>query len=269
MVAWIDHASGFVLATSIGIVCFTLLVRAMTRTLAAAEASNQAKDRFLTALSHELRTPLTPALLGLGILRKENLSADGVDELRRIEQSIMMEVHLIEDLLHVTAMSSERRTLRAQNTDLHTLVGDALACCNGEIAAKTLEIHTAWDAQQHVINADPWAVTHVFWSILRNSIKFTPEGGQITVRTTNPAPGSIEVTITDNGIGMDASTLQGMFQLFKQGGDGVAQQLGGLGVGMAVAHAIITRHQGSITAASEGVGKGSRFTITLPCQVPA
>jgi signal transduction histidine kinase len=264
LVAWIDHATGFTLVTGIAVVGFDLLIRSLVRSLIASDEANVQKDRFLTALSHELRTPLTPALLDLGMLRQTIDSGPLREEVIQIEQAIRMEMHLIEDLLQLTAVASRKLTLNLEDADLHKLLHEATDCCRLEVLARGIDLETNLGAHHSMVHADGKKIEHVLWSVLRNAAKFTPEGGRICISTQNSGPCAIVVKVVDSGIGMDRPVLQHLFRLFRHGSDTIARQYGGLGVGMAIAKAILDLHGATIEASSDGQGKGSTFTITMP-----
>lgn len=264
LVAWIDHATGFTLITGIAVVGFDMLIRSLVLSLNASDQANVQKDRFLAALSHELRTPLTPALLDLGMLRQTIDSEPLREEMQQIEQAIQMEMHLIEDLLQLTAVVSGKLTLNLEDADLHKLLREATDCCRLEVMARGIDLESNLAAHDTLIRADGKKIEHVLWSVLRNASKFTPEGGRISISTENPDPGIIAIKVTDSGIGMDRPILQHLFRLFQHGSDTIAKQYGGLGVGMAIAKAILDLHGSTIAASSDGQGKGSTFTITMP-----
>jgi len=104
----------------------------------------------------------------------------------------------------------------------------------------------------------------VFWNLLKNAAKFTPAGGRVTIRSHNPAPDRIAIEIADNGIGIEPESLTKIFDPFEQGGAAVARRYGGLGLGLAISHAIVQAHGGTLTATSAGRGQGAVFTVELP-----
>jgi signal transduction histidine kinase len=109
----------------------------------------------------------------------------------------------------------------------------------------------------------------VFWNLLRNAIKFTPDGGWISVATRNDAEGWIAVEISDNGIGIEPGRISSIFTAFEQGGDHITRTFGGLGLGLSICGALIDAHGGTVTASSEGPGRGATFTVRIPLRQTA
>ena len=110
------------------------------------------------------------------------------------------------------------------------------------------------------LQADPARLQQIFWNLIKNAVKFTPEGGRLDVRTQD-VDGELQVEVSDSGIGIDAETLPKIFNAFEQGERG---QLGGLGLGLAISKTLVETHSGTLTATSEGPGKGATFTATFP-----
>ena len=230
-----------------------------------AEAANRTKDRFLAALSHELRTPLTPVQMALfGLRREKRLSSSGRDLLAMISRSVETEVRLIDDLLDVSRIVHGKLDLRLATMEVHTCLEHALEICQPEFAARRQLLTVALDAPRQALSGDPDRLKQVFWNLLRNAAKFTPDGGGITVRSRDAGERGICLEIIDTGSGMDAATLGKVFDAFEQGSPDITNRFGGLGLGLAISHAIVEAHGGQLTATSPGPGQGSTFTVTLP-----
>jgi PAS domain S-box-containing protein len=231
----------------------------------AAEAANRAKDAFLAALSHELRTPLTPALIALPALESDpRLPADLRDEVAMIRRNVVMEARLIDDLLDLTRIAQGKMHLHVDAVDSHAKIRNALDICQGEINRKRLRVSLGLHAGRHFVRADPGRLQQVLWNLVSNAVKFTPEGGQIGV-TTEDAPGDrLRVRVSDTGIGILPETLPRVFDAFEQG----QREFGGLGLGLAIAKRLVEAHGGTLTAASEGRGRGAAFTVELADAMP-
>jgi signal transduction histidine kinase len=232
-----------------------------------AESANRAKDEFLAVLSHELRTPLTPVLMATSLLREyDHLPQDVRDEIQTIHRNVELEARLIDDLLDLTRITRGKLTLARETTDAHALVRDAVRiCCAGRMDDVTL----ALDAPRHHVDADPGRLLQVFWNILNNARKFTPPGRPISVRTSNPGDnGAFRLEVADRGVGIDPALLPCIFNAFEQGDASFTRQFGGLGLGLAIARALVGAHGGSIRADSQGPGTGATFTVDLATVAP-
>jgi PAS domain S-box-containing protein len=226
-----------------------------------AEAASAAKDRFLATLSHELRTPLNPILLWAdGILNQEGLDPELEQGLRMVCRNVELEARLIDDLLDLTRIARGKLQLRLQSTDAHELVQHAIEIVRADVNCRHIQLSVALDAASHQVKVDPPRMQQVFWNILRNACKFTPDTGTISVRSYNSTPDSLTIDITDTGIGIEPVFLEKIFDAFEQ----LEMRREGLGLGLAISKAIVEMHGGSIRARSEGRGKGATFTVTLP-----
>ena len=133
---------------------------------------------------------------------------------------------------------------------------------------KGQRLEISLDAPHHTFQGDFARLQLVFWNLLKNAAKFTPQSGEIHLRTRSAGPEGIEVEVTDTGIGMAAGTLGKVFQPFEQADPSIAQQFGGLGLGLAIVKASVDAHGGTIRAASAGLGQGATFTVRLPLVSP-
>ena len=228
---------------------------------ARAEAANEAKDRFLAVLSHELRTPLTPILFSSSMLSSDPSVPEPIrQELKIIARNVELEARLIDDLLDVTRIRQEKFKLVLELSDVHELLLSALKICSHEVSNKNLNLRLELQAIETELRGDGARLQQVFWNLLKNAVKFTPEGGQITLRSSNPVPGCVRIEVSDSGMGLAPEAMPRIFDAFEQVG---RSQTGGLGLGLAISKAIIDRHEGRIMASSEGLGRGATFTIEL------
>jgi len=234
-----------------------------------AEAANRAKDQFIAVLSHELRTPLTPVLATVSALQtQEELPAGLRSDIELIRRNVEMEAALIDDLLDVTRISRGKIDLRQETMDVHGCLKTVLEICQKEIKEKRLEVRCEYHAVQHHVWADPARLMQAFWNLLKNAIKFTPDGGQITLRTQNVGE-RLQIEFTDTGVGIAPSSISLIFNLFEQAERGKIRKFGGLGLGLYIARAVVELHAGRLTAFSDGANKGAIFTVelgTVPAQ---
>jgi CheY-like chemotaxis protein len=227
-----------------------------------AERASEAKSEFLATLSHELRTPLTPVLLTVSLMEARSALPDDLrDDIATIRRNVELESRLISDLLDLTRITSGKLQLDEQTVDLHLIVRSAVEICQREVSAKlTLDL----SAIRHFVRGDSTRLQQVFWNLINNAIKFTPADGVITVRSGNAEQGLIRVDVIDTGVGIDAAVLPRLFTAFEQGEARAARQQAGLGLGLAISRKLVEAHGGTISAASEGRGRGAAFQVELP-----
>ncbi len=231
-----------------------------------AEAANAAKDRFLATLSHELRTPLTPVLIWAGgTANQPDLSPDLQQGLKMVCRNVELEARLIDDLLDLTRISRGKLQLQLRSADAHELLRDALEIVRSDIEDRHLKLSLSLDAARHTVHVDPPRLQQVFWNVLRNACKFTPENGAISLRSANPRPDTLVIEVSDTGVGIAPESLEKIFEAFEQ----ADPRREGLGLGLAIGKATIEMHGGTICARSEGLGKGATFVIELPVPAPA
>ena len=247
-----------------------------------AEAANQAKDHFLAILSHELRTPLTPVLASVAMLEEDETIPPAVlRELELIRRNIEVEARLIDDLLDVTGIVRGKLELNRQPADVRVLLEHAMQnYCAAPAARKKLRVSIDVTATETCVLADSSRMTQVFWNLLQNACKFTPESGSIDIRVynrpqhspepplelngTEPSGPELVVEITDNGIGISPESMPRIFNAFEQGERARTRTFGGLGLGLAISRAIVDMHGGSLAAVSDGRNKGAKLIIRLP-----
>jgi len=229
-----------------------------------AEEANRAKDRFLAMLSHELRTPLTPVLMTIAALRREPaLSDDLRRDLEVLQRNIELEALLIDDLLDLTRIAHGKLELHNDAVDIHGIIEHALGISAGDLTGKNIQVIRRFEAREHHSWADPARLQQVFWNLIKNSAKFTPQGGHLEISTTNNEAHQIVIEITDNGIGIDAKLMPRIFDAFEQGGGMITSKYGGLGLGLAISKRVVDLHRGTIEARSDGPGRGATFAVTL------
>jgi two-component system CheB/CheR fusion protein len=230
-----------------------------------AESASRAKDQFLAVLSHELRTPLTPVALALTELADSpGLSSELKNRLTMIQRNVQLEVRLIEDLLDVTRIAQGKLLVHRERTDIHALIRYVLDICDTDVQNRHQALTTDLAAVRYEVFGDPARLQQALWNLVKNAVKFTPERGGIQVRTRNTPQQSIVVEVSDTGIGFAPDAQRRIFEAFQQAGTTSQHIYGGLGLGLAISHAIIEAHGGSLIGASPGPGRGATFTLELP-----
>jgi len=231
----------------------------------AAQKASKAKDDFLAALSHELRTPLTPALAAATYLQDnaEKLPPEFAEDVEIIKRNVQLQARLIDDLLDLTRIARGKLHLELEDCNAHTIIKDALETAHSAVSAKQLSVATELEAKEYSILADCIRLQQVFWNLINNAVKFTAQGGQITIRTFNDKAGRFHFEITDTGIGIEPQRLTSLFQPFEQADPSVSRQFGGLGLGLAISKRLVEFHHGRIEAESRGRSFGATFRVTL------
>ena len=240
-----------------------LLVRA-ERARTEAEAANRIKDDFLATLSHELRTPLTSLLGWASVLRSEERDEHLLDQgLEAIDRNARAQAQLIDDLLDVSRIVSGKLHLNVRPLDIAAVTLAAINVVRPAAHAKNLVL-TYW-AQPGLgaISADPARLQQIVWNLLSNAVKFTPQGGQINVRVEQDGCNA-RVAVSDSGQGINPEFLPRVFDRFRQADSSTTRSYGGLGLGLAIVRHLVELHGGTVSAESEGVGKGATFSATFP-----
>ena len=228
------------------------------------EGANRTKDHFMAMLSHELRTPLTPVISALESLETEPMQTEATRaSLAMIRRNIELETQLIDDLLDFTRITRDKMQLRFVPVDAHQAVSNVVEICRTEATAKRLHVHLNLRAKNCHVTADAAKFQQIIWNLLKNAIKFTSDGGDITISSENPSETIFTVTIRDTGIGMEPEVMQRIFDPFEQGNRSFEHRFGGLGLGLAISKSLAQAHGGTLTAQSEGSNRGSTFTLSM------
>ncbi|RQH07381.1 hybrid sensor histidine kinase/response regulator [Paraburkholderia dinghuensis] len=233
-----------------------------------AEDANRAKDRFLAMLSHELRTPLTPVLAGTRLLEQlPDLPEAARAGVLMIRRNIELEARLIDDLLDLTRVANGKLSLALETVNVHEVIDAVLELFHSEIQVKQQDVHVDRRAQHHYVRGDRARLQQMFWNLVRNAAKFTPDGGHIYVRTRDERM-HVQIEVEDTGIGIAPEQIGKLFNAFEQGSHNMTRQFGGLGLGLAVTKALTEAHGGTVVAKSPGAHCGATFTIVLPTAMP-
>ncbi|HXI14561.1 MAG TPA: ATP-binding protein [Thermoanaerobaculia bacterium] len=228
--------------------------------------ADRAKDEFIAIISHELRTPMTSILgwarmLELGALDEQTYQ----EAVNAITRSTRAQAKLIEDLLDESRIASGKLRLDLRPLELNTVVDAAVTMVRPAAELQQISIATEASDGPLPVSADPVRIQQVIGNILSNALKFVPEGGQVIIRLAREETNAV-LQIRDTGRGMSETFLPYVFDRFRQGGGGGSERHEGLGLGMAIARHLVEMHDGTISASSEGEGRGSTFTIQLPLQ---
>jgi PAS domain S-box-containing protein len=243
------------------------LLAAEREARAEAESANRLKDQFLATVSHELRTPLNSMMGWLHLLDSGKLDAGAVrDAVARIKRNAQTQARLIEDLLDVSRIISGKLRLEVRRVDPLAIVENAIDTVR--IAADAKRIAIDLDAQCPGVRivGDPDRLQQVVWNLLSNAVKFTPAGGAVRVALAQSAD-QLQISVTDNGRGIEPELLPHVFERFRQGANGPARQQQGLGLGLSIVRHLVELHGGTVEAHSAGVEQGAAFVVRLP--VPA
>jgi signal transduction histidine kinase/ActR/RegA family two-component response regulator len=226
----------------------------------AAESANRAKDEFLAMLGHELRNPLNAISLAAQLLQ----NPDNMEKARGIITRQGEHVsRLVDDLLDAARVTSGRVVLTRRSVNLGELISECIGSLRetGQMDRHTLEtdLETIW------VDGDSDRLSQIVINLLGNAAKYTPPGGKIRVRV-QAVQGREEavIQVQDNGVGISADILPQVFELFARGDFGLQRSPAGLGIGLTLVKRIAELHGGRAEVASDGPGRGSTFTVTLP-----
>ena len=232
-----------------------------------AEAANRAKTQFLAVLSHELRTPLNPILLAASSMLDRPCDPEEIrPTLEMIRQNVNLQARLIDDLLDVMRIVQGKMPLHWEVADCHRIIEQAIEICRSEFSGHDLRLAVESVARRHHVNADSARLQQVFWNLIKNAVKFTPEGGTITVRTRNEGGDGedrIVVEVIDTGIGIEPEVLPRIWDPFQQGETTITRKFGGLGLGLAICKGVVEAHGGLLEAESPGKDRGTTFRVAL------
>ena len=219
---------------------------------------------FLAMLAHELRNPLAPIRNALAIIGMSKELPKQVAWSRDvIDRQTTQLARLVDDLLDVSRITRGKLRLREAPVDLNAAVARAVEAAQPLIDTRRQRLHAALADSEIIVYGDVARLTQVVLNLLNNAAKYTPEGGDIWLEVRD-VDGSAEVRVRDNGMGIPATLIDSIFDLFAQGERTIDRSEGGLGIGLTLARRLVTLHGGNITAHSEGVGKGAEFVVTLP-----
>jgi signal transduction histidine kinase/CheY-like chemotaxis protein len=238
------------------------------RLRAEAEAANRGKDQFLSVFSHELRSPLN-AILGwnriLAVKRSGDAEVAAITP--RIEHSARVQLKMVNDLLDLARIETGKLRIEARPMQLAKVVVATIDQTRPAAATKGITLHADIQPGAGQLRGDPDRLQQVVSNLLSNGLKFTANGGKITVGLHNVG-GFTELSVEDSGQGIAPELLPHVFDRFRQGDSSITRHTGGLGLGLALVREIVTLHGGTVSAHSDGVGYGAKFVARFPARQP-
>jgi PAS domain S-box-containing protein len=230
------------------------------------QAANRAKDEFLAILSHELRSPLNAILGWSELLRLQPGDGDLLERgLAIISANVRGQTRLIEDLLDVSRIVAGKMRLDLRPCHLERIIDAALATVQPAVRTKRITVEKQCDSEV-VVLGDPDRLQQVLWNLLSNAVRFTPENGCVRI-VLRRSERNIEISVGDTGIGISSEFLPHVFERFRQADSSSQRQVGGLGLGLAIARDLVELHGGTLEGVSSGAGQGATFTMRLPIAI--
>ena len=229
-----------------------------------AERANRLKDEFLATISHELRNPLNAIMGWAHMLRLGKLSDVNAERaVETIYRNAKAQAQLVADLLDVSRIISGKLRLDVRTVDLIYIINAAIDSIRPAAEAKGIRVQTLLDPAAGPISGDADRLQQIVWNLLTNAVKFTPKGGRIQVKIQR-IDSHVEIVVSDSGVGISKEFLPYVFDRFRQADATTTRIHGGLGLGLSIVRQLVDLHGGSVSVHSEGEGKGTIFTITLP-----
>lgn len=261
-----EHVTGMSMAANLTAVAIenVRLLKLERTARQAAEESNRLKDEFLATVSHELRTPLT-AILGWSRLLEDGSLDDAVrhQAIETICRNAKSQAQIVDDILDVSRIITGNLYLDLHPLELAPVVKNAINVVRPTADAKGIRIEAHLDATPAMVSGDANRLQQVIWNLLLNAVKFTDNGGRVTVKL-SLIGSTVRITVSDTGQGISREFLPFVFDRFRQADSTTTRQHGGLGLGLAIARHLVEIHGGTIKAESAGQGRGAAFTIDLP-----
>jgi len=229
------------------------------------QTSNRRKDEFLAMLSHELRNPLAPIRTALEVIRRLAPAEPKLTWATDVTgRQVAHLTRLVEDLLDVARINQGKIALQTEPLDLRAVVAHAIETAKPFLDSRRHQLRTTVPDAPVALRGDFARLSQVVANLLNNAGKYTDEGGSIELALTL-RQGQAQISVRDNGVGIEAELLPNIFELFEQGKRSLDRSQGGLGVGLTLVHRLVGLHQGTVTAISAGSGRGSEFRVALPC----
>ncbi|HKO99803.1 MAG TPA: ATP-binding protein [Pyrinomonadaceae bacterium] len=237
---------------------------------AEAEEANRLKDEFLATLSHELRNPLNVVIGYAEILRRSDETQKPefvIKAAETIRRNALAQSQLVSDLLDLSRLQMGKLSLNKQPVSLSTVITEALETVRAEAKAKGIALSINLGSEILVVEGDSVRLGQIAWNLLNNAVKFAPHSGEVRV-TLDRAEDDATLIVEDNGLGISPEFLPHVFEIFRQADASMARRQGGMGIGLALVRQLAELHEGSVTAESEGSGKGARFIVRVPLYKP-
>ncbi len=228
------------------------------------EAASYLKDEFLMTVSHELRTPLTAIYGWVRMLAADGMSRDQQTRaLAAVERNARAQTRLIDDLLDVSRAISGKLRIEASPVNVADVLRAASDTLGPALEAKRITLESSLDPDVGPMSADADRLQQIVWNLLSNAIKFTPEGGTVRLRLAR-IDSQVEIVVSDTGAGIAPDFIPHVFERFRQADAGSRRRYGGMGLGLAIVRHLVELHGGTVSAESEGEGKGATFRVVLP-----
>jgi signal transduction histidine kinase len=266
MAAWILIVAGALAALSVAAALQARAERdALRRRL---EELARSRDELVAAVSHELRTPLNTVLGWARLLRCGRLNpADAARAVEAIERGATAQARIVDDLLDVARVARGELRLDLRTVELVPVIEAAAASVRPAATARGIALAIAFEPGAGPVSGDPGRLQQVVWNLLSNAVKFTPEGGRVDVRL-RPDGGAAVICVTDTGEGFEPAFAPHLFERFRQADSSSTRPHGGIGAGLALVRHVVEAHGGTVSAHSDGRGKGATFTVRLPVMHP-
>jgi PAS domain S-box-containing protein len=234
------------------------------RLLAELKDADRRKDEFLAMLAHELRGPLAPLSNMLEIMKRAEGDSDLLQQARStMERQLGQLLRLVDDLIDVSRITRNKIELRRERVELASIIHQSVEACRPLAECANHQVSVTLPPDPIYLHADPVRLAQVFTNILNNACKYTEPGGKI--RLTAERQGSdVVVSIRDTGVGIPPDKLSSVFEMFTQIERTLERSQGGLGIGLTLVKRLVEMHDGTVTAQSEGPGRGSEFVVRLP-----
>jgi signal transduction histidine kinase len=239
----------------------------LQRATQALRDADRRKDEFLAILGHELRNPIASLLAGLNLLKRRS-GSDADDIRERMDRQLVHLTRLIEDILDISRISEGKISLQKDRVVLQSVLQSAIEASQPHMEAPGHSFTTEIQDEPIWLEADYTRIAQIVSNLLSNAAKYTPPGGAIRLAA-RAIEGAVEIRVSDNGVGIPPDMQSRIFQIFAQVESHQEQAAGGLGIGLALVRQLVMLHDGDIRVDSEGEGKGSMFTVTLPLSAPA
>jgi CheY-like chemotaxis protein len=233
------------------------------RTSSSSSRADQRKDQFLATLAHELRNPLAPIRNALNLLRLADPRQPSALVSDIMERQVEHMARLVDDLIDVSRITRGKIELRREIVDVAAVITASLETSRPLIELAGHELAVTLPDEALTLDADPVRLAQVFANLLNNAAKYMDPGGFIAIEARRSGDETM-IVVSDTGIGITAEALPTVFDMFAQANSGDSRSQGGLGIGLTLVRSLVDMHGGSVSASSDGPGKGSRFTVRLP-----
>ena len=228
------------------------------------QRASRLKDEFLALVSHELRNPINPILGWSKLLLTRSLSPEIQHKaFATIERNAQLQLRLIDDLLDLTRMTHGKLSLQLVAIAILPIIEAAIETAAGTVKEKSIDLELQLDPAQRKIRGDPTRLQQIVWNLLANAVKFTPEGGRVTL-CLGYSETEAHIEVSDTGKGISPEFLPYVFDRFQQADLVVTRSNNGLGLGLSIVRYLVEAHCGEVRAESAGLGKGATFTVSLP-----